>query len=80
MRRVLIVGATSAIAEPTARRFVQRGDALFLAARSGERLQAIADDLRVRSAAPVEAAAFDATDFASHAALVQVTPKPTVWV
>ena len=70
MRRVLIVGATSAIAEATARRFARRGDALFLAARSLERLQAIADDLRVRSAAQVEAAAFDATDFASHAALV----------
>jgi hypothetical protein len=70
MRRVLIVGATSAIAEATARRFAQRGDALFLAARSVERLRAIADDLRVRSAAPVETAAFDASDFASHAALV----------
>jgi hypothetical protein len=70
MRRVLIVGATSAIAEATARRFAQRGDALFLAARGVERLQAIADDLRVRAAAQVEAAAFDATDFASHAALV----------
>jgi len=70
MRRVLIVGATSAIAEATARRFAQRGDALFLAARSLERLQAIADDLRVRSAAQVEIAPFDATDFASHAALV----------
>jgi hypothetical protein len=67
---VLIVGATSAIAEATARRFAQRGDALFLAARSVERLQAIADDLRVRSAATVETAAFDASDFASHAALV----------
>ena len=70
MRRVLIVGATSAIAEATARRFARRGDALFLAARSLERLQAIADDLRVRSAAQVETAAFDAADFASHAALV----------
>ena len=70
MRRVLVVGATSAIAEATTRRFAQRGDALFLAARSVERLQAIADDLRVRSAAQVEIAPFDARDFASHAALV----------
>jgi hypothetical protein len=70
MKRVLIIGATSAIAEATARLFAKRGDALFLAARGAERLQAIADDLHVRSAAPAETAAFDATDFASHAALI----------
>ena len=33
MRKILIVGATSTIAEQTARRFAASGDALFLTAR-----------------------------------------------
>jgi short-subunit dehydrogenase len=60
MQRILIVGATSAIAESTARRFAARGDALFLAGRSAERLQAIAADLRVRGAPQVDSMQFDA--------------------
>jgi decaprenylphospho-beta-D-erythro-pentofuranosid-2-ulose 2-reductase len=70
MRRVLIVGATSTIAEATARRFAAEGDALFLAARNAERLQAIADDLRVRGAAQTEMAVIEATDYAAHAGLI----------
>jgi decaprenylphospho-beta-D-erythro-pentofuranosid-2-ulose 2-reductase len=50
MKRILIMGATSAIAEATARKFASRGDALFLVARNVQRLQAIADDLAVRGA------------------------------
>ena len=50
MRRILIVGATSAIAEATARLFAANGDALFLTARNQERLAAIAADLRIRGA------------------------------
>ena len=50
MRRILIVGATSAIAEATARLFAASGDALFLTARNRERLAAIAVDLRIRGA------------------------------
>ena len=71
MRRVLIVGATSAIAEATARRFAADGDALFLAARNAERLQAIADDLRLRGAAKSETAVIEATDYAVHAGLIE---------
>jgi decaprenylphospho-beta-D-erythro-pentofuranosid-2-ulose 2-reductase len=51
MRRLLIVGAASAIAEATAREFAKRGAALFLVGRSPQRLQAIADDLKIRGAA-----------------------------
>jgi hypothetical protein len=50
MKRILIMGATSAIAEATARRFASRGDALFLVARNAQRLQAVADDLKIRGA------------------------------
>jgi decaprenylphospho-beta-D-erythro-pentofuranosid-2-ulose 2-reductase len=61
MQRILIVGATSAIAEATAREFAARGDALFLAARNAHALQTVAEDLKVRGAATVATAVFDAS-------------------
>jgi len=45
MQRILIMGATSAIAEAAARQFAARGDALFLVARNLPTLQAVAADL-----------------------------------
>jgi decaprenylphospho-beta-D-erythro-pentofuranosid-2-ulose 2-reductase len=53
MKRLLIVGASSAIAEATAREFAKRGAAMFLVGRSMPRLQAIADDLKIRGASSV---------------------------
>jgi decaprenylphospho-beta-D-erythro-pentofuranosid-2-ulose 2-reductase len=66
VRRVLIVGATSAIAEATARLFAAEGDQLCLAGRNITRLTAIAEDLRVRGAAKVETVELDANDFRQH--------------
>jgi decaprenylphospho-beta-D-erythro-pentofuranosid-2-ulose 2-reductase len=71
MRKVLIIGATSAIAEATARVFAARGDALFLVARDGERLRAVAADLAVRGAMRTETATLDVADFAAHAAVLE---------
>ena len=39
---ILIVGATSAIAQETARLFAARGDELFLVGRNEEKLQTLA--------------------------------------
>lgn len=58
--RVLIVGATSAIAEALARRYAGEGARLVLAARNGERCAAIAADLRIRGALEVRCLDFDA--------------------
>ncbi|MFQ5889854.1 MAG: SDR family oxidoreductase [Gemmatimonadota bacterium] len=69
MNRVLIVGATSAIAEATARRFARGGARLLLAGRSATRLRAVADDLRVRGAARVFTFELDVRDLARHEAL-----------
>ncbi|MBK5914447.1 SDR family oxidoreductase [Rhodocyclus purpureus] len=69
MQKILVIGATSAIAEATCRRWAARGDALFLVARDAARLEAIAADLSVRGAAAVGSFAMDATDFAAHAAM-----------
>ena len=66
MRRILIVGATSAIAEATARLFAADGGRICLAGRNATRLSAIAEDLRVRGAAQVETIALDANDFGQH--------------
>jgi len=66
MKRILIVGASSAIAEATARLFAQRGDALFLTARRAEVLDAIAQDLKTRGASIAAGLVLDANDFERH--------------
>ena len=70
MRKVLIVGATSTIAEQAARHFAAAGDALFLTGRNEERLAAITDDLQVRGAPTVAARVMDADDLSAHAAMI----------
>ena len=70
MRKILIVGATSAMAEACARLWAQRGDKLFLAARNTAQLQSVADDLKARGAAHVDTKVFDANEFDLHASLL----------
>jgi len=60
--RVLIIGATSAIATETARVYAAYGARLFLTGRDGARLDGVAADLRVRGAGAVETAVLDVTD------------------
>lgn len=70
MRRILIIGATSAIAEATARLFAADGDSLFLVGRDAERLDIIAADLRLRGAVRVGTALLDVLDYARHAPVI----------
>lgn len=70
MLRVLIIGATSAIAEATARVYAARGAAVFLAGRNLDRLQAIAADLAVRGAARTGVFALDLNDYTRHGELL----------
>ncbi|WP_301101741.1 SDR family oxidoreductase [Propionivibrio sp.] len=70
MQKILIIGATSAIAEATARLWAARGDALFLVGRRAGRLNAIAADLRLRGAAAVGCCVMDACASESHAAML----------
>lgn len=67
---VLIIGATSAIATEVARCFAQEGARIFLAARSEERMNTIADDLRVRGAVRVETFPIDLTDIDRQQAML----------
>jgi decaprenylphospho-beta-D-erythro-pentofuranosid-2-ulose 2-reductase len=70
MQRILVIGATSAIAEATARLYAGRGARLFLVGRNQARLEAIAADLRVRGAAGVDTHELDVNDLDSHAAML----------
>ncbi|MDG4560994.1 MAG: SDR family oxidoreductase [Candidatus Competibacter sp.] len=70
MRKVLIVGASSAIAEAVARLFAAQGDMLYLVGRRAEALEAIAADLRVRGAARTQTEVMDANAIERHAALL----------
>jgi short-subunit dehydrogenase len=75
MQRILIVGASSAIAEAAARLFAARGDALFLAGRNGQRLQAIAEDLKIRGAAQAQSFVLDAREFDRFPALLRAATE-----
>lgn len=68
--RLLIVGATSAIATAVARRYAVQGARLMLLGRRPAALQALADDLRVRGAPQVECLAYDALADADAGALL----------
>src|SRR5690606_36978431 len=61
-QRVLVLGATSAIAERWCRLRAARGARLLLVARDPERLAVIAADLRARGAAEVLTAESDLAD------------------
>ena len=56
---VIILGASSAIAEAIARRLAQQGARLGLVARDPARLEAVAADLKVRGASTVATRALD---------------------
>lgn len=70
MKRIVIIGATSAIAHAAARLWAAQGAALFLVGRNVERLAANAADLRVRGAASVATHAMHATDDAAYAPML----------
>lgn len=66
MKKIIIIGATSAIAEETAKLFAERGDRLYLYARQLDRLQFIAKDLAIRGAESVHIGKIDINDFKNH--------------
>ena len=70
MQKILIIGATSAIAEATARLWAGRQAALFLVGRRTPRLEAMAADLRLRGASAVHHLSLDVCDTAAHAPML----------
>lgn len=72
---VLILGGTSRIARELAARHAEAGHAIAVTARDADEAERIAADLRVRHDVPAEGFAFDALDFAGHAAFVAAVER-----
>jgi decaprenylphospho-beta-D-erythro-pentofuranosid-2-ulose 2-reductase len=70
-KRIVIFGATSAIAQAVARRYAEDGGKFFLVARNIDRLNAVAADLRSRGASDVRVLARDLDACESHADMVE---------
>lgn len=71
MKRILIIGATSAIAGACAREWASRGAGFFLAGRDAGKLDALAADLSVRGAGTIHTWTVDATDLEAHPAMLE---------
>lgn len=69
-QRILVLGATSGIAEASIRIWASRGEDLFLIARNPERLAAVAADARVRGAGYVDTAVADLDQTQQHPELL----------
>ena len=61
-QNILIVGATSGIAEAVAKRYAVHGARFFLVARNAAKLQVVASDLAARGASGIEVFAMDANN------------------
>lgn len=71
MKRILVIGATSAIASACARHWLEKGPCQFvLTGRNEARLATIRDDLKLRGADQVEVMVLDINDHSRHAGLV----------
>lgn len=75
MRKILILGANSAIAQATARLLVQQGDRVFLAGRNPQRLAAVASDLEVLGRKPVPSMALDLNAVDRHEELLDAAER-----
>lgn len=70
MKKILIIGATSAIAEATAKLWAAEGHVFYLIARNKPRLKAISNDLLVRGAKSVRSFSLDINEFSKHEQLI----------
>ena len=69
-KKILVLGATSGIAEATCRIWAEQGASLYLVARNQAKLDAVAQDLLTRGAAYVDTAVADLDDTDAHPALL----------
>jgi short-subunit dehydrogenase len=69
-KKILVLGATSGIAEATCRIWAAQGAQLFLVARNAEKLATVAADLKTRGASYVGTAVADLDDTDKHAELL----------
>jgi len=75
MQKIVVLGATSAIAQAVERRLASEGKEFLLVARSPQRLQELEADLRVRGARQVLTLSSDLADSSQHSALLDFAHK-----
>jgi len=66
MKKILVIGATSAIAQHCARIWASKGNKLFLVSRNEDKIKTIAADLKVRGAADVTTYSTDLNNIEDH--------------
>ncbi|AMT90143.1 MULTISPECIES: SDR family oxidoreductase [Pseudomonas] len=71
MKKILIIGATSAIANACARIWAAQGSEFFLVARNSEKLEQMTADLTARGAKRVITHLMDVTDLTAHVAMLK---------
>src|SRR5947209_8043335 len=69
--RILIVGATSAIAHETTKCFAKDGAEFFLVGRSAEKLEDVGNDLKVRGAKRIETYVLDVAELDRHQQMLE---------
>src|SRR5271163_5197298 len=69
-KKILVLGATSGIAEATCRIWAAQGASLFLVARNPDKLAAVAADLKTRGASYIDTAVADLDDTDKHPELL----------
>ena len=69
--KILIIGATSAIAHETAKCFAKDGAELFLVGRSSEKLESVQNDLKVRGAKRAESYVLDISQLDRHQEMIE---------
>jgi len=69
--KILVIGATSAIAYATTRYFAKNHAHLYLVARNAEKLDTIKNDLLVRGAVSVETQQLDLNELDQHQQMIQ---------
>jgi decaprenylphospho-beta-D-erythro-pentofuranosid-2-ulose 2-reductase len=75
MKKVLVVGATSTIAQEVSKCFAEDSAWLFLVGRNQANLTVIAEDLRIRGAGKIESVCLDLDTLGLHSELVSTATK-----
>ena len=72
MKKILVLGATSGIAQACVRLYAARGASLYLVGRNAPNLDAVARDAATRGAAVAQAEVLDLDDFEAHGPLLEI--------
>ncbi len=75
MKKIMIVGATSAMAHEVGKCFAATGAELFLVGRDAQKLGSVRDDLEVRGASRAESYVLDLTETARHREMLDKAVK-----